>query len=120
MTMAVKSDKGNIDVSFTNASITPRHYMGTGPSGWPETYDRKKLDAKLDALVKPLTMADLLELFALQRRSRARGEAVNHHTIRGFLCRALNLSPTVVTPDLVLGFWCRTILDEQATAEGAN
>ena len=110
--MAMESDNDDIEVSFEKVRVTPRHIFGVGPSGWAETFDRKKLENKLVAFTQPISVEDLLEVFRLSRKARPADFRMNWHTMRGFLARHLNHSPKLIPPEITLAFWAATILDQ--------
>lgn len=106
MTMAVH-DHDKAEVEFERPRVTKKHYVAVGNSGWPETFERAKLDAALTAFLKPFSTSppELSELHRLHRLQGERRSTENWHSVKGFMARQLNISPRVIPPDMVLAFW---------------
>lgn len=88
---------------FDRPTVSRLVYMAKGPSGWPETFPRKQLDAALADYLGAAPMAAAIETFILQRELSDR--PTTWHTVIGFLARLREISPLDVPPEIGLAFW---------------
>ncbi len=116
--MATPARPDNSDeLYFQVPTVLPKVYMTKGPSGWPETFLRSRLDAELIAYVKPVPIPELIDIFMTARRlSRT---PTDWFTIVGFLGRTMGCSPSDVPHTIGIAFWAHvvtTTLDRGANA----
>lgn len=109
---AVLSDQ----VSFSCPTITPKHYMVKGPSGWPETFERKKLDAELAVFLSPVPPKEMADVFLQSRALLDKPEPATWFTVIGFLGRTLGVSPRAIPGTVSIAFWAAIVLAEREKA----
>lgn len=93
------------DVSFSCPVITPKSYLVKGPSGWPETFDRRTLDDELERFLHPVPPREMATLFVQMRAVADKQEPANWHTIVGYLGRTLGISPRTIPQTVGVAFW---------------
>lgn len=107
---------GDGPIVFERPTIGPRVYLVKGPSGWSETYDRKRADAALAKLLAPLTIASVVSPFLKKIRLEAREETwadcVAH------LVKITQLDSKAIPEIVIVAFWAQAILFEEE--EGTN
>lgn len=101
------------EFSFGPPTITPRVYLAAGPSGWPETFQRKRADAELVAFLQPLPLEDVVQAFVDGHALAAKQEALGWHTMIGHLGRLMEIHPRKVPPAVAVAFWAH-VLTRQA------
>lgn len=99
-----------ISVAFSCPQITPKVYVAKGPSGWPETFQRTKVDSELAKFIEPVTPAELVELFVLQRETSDKKTPLDWHTIVGYLARTMGTSPKRVPSNVGVAFWAAIVI----------
>jgi len=97
----------NVEVTYSQPVVGPRVYLAKGPSGWPETFERKHADEALRAFAAPLEPLELVELFIAARElaDDPKGKLTDWYTITGFLGRTMDTSPKAVPPAAAVAFW---------------
>jgi hypothetical protein len=101
------------EFSFGPPTITPRIYLASGPSGWPETFERKRTDAELVAFLLPVPVEDVVHAFVDGHMLAAKQDAIGWHTIIGHLGRLMEVHPRKVPPGAAVAFWAH-VLKRQA------
>jgi hypothetical protein len=109
MAMTHKAPK-DPQLYFDRPTVTARLYTARGPSGWLETFDRRKLDAALMGFLGAAPIEDAVEAFILQRELSEDKRPTTWHTVIGFLGRLREMSPVQVPADVGLAFWGRVEL----------
>lgn len=109
-------------VAFTIPVIGPKDYVVKGPSGWPEVFRRKAVDAKLVAFVKlhlpTADVAELVDVFIAKRELLEKPEPTTWWTVVGFLGRTLNLHPNAIPAECGIAFWAQVVIG--MLGRGAN
>ena len=90
---------------FERPIVTARLYSAKGPSGWLETFQRRKLDLELERFLGAAPVELAVETFILQRETAGDGKGIDWHTVIGFLARLVEVSPFAVPPEVALAFW---------------
>lgn len=90
---------------FERPTVTARLYTAKGPSGWLETFPRRKLDAELARFLGAAPIGLAVETFILQRETADGSHVANWQTVIGFLARLVEISPLAVPPEVGLAFW---------------
>lgn len=97
-------------LSFGPPSITPHVYLAAGPSGWPETFNRKQADAALLAFIHPLPLEDVIETFLAARALAEDPTVIGWFTVIGHLGRLMNVHPKLVPAPAGVAFWAQVLL----------
>jgi hypothetical protein len=97
---------------FAAPIIGPKVYIVKGSSGWPETFDRKKLDAELVAFLAPLDLADVVSTFLLSRElaEKPKDRLIAWHTVLGHIARTLGINYGLVPHTVGIAFWAHVLL----------
>lgn len=100
------------NVTYNSPTITPKVYLSKTSAGWPETFDRKKVDAELAAFLAPLDVDEVVEMFI---ESRALGEKhadriIAWHTIIGYLSRTMSVRFDLVPHTVGIAFWGHVVI----------
>lgn len=98
-----------MEFSFKPPTIGPRAYLSCGPSGWPETFSRKKADLSLLAY---LGNVEALQAAVTEYREQ------HHYDLSQFDWKSINeyLRSRADelgrehTPDAAIAFWAASIL----------
>lgn len=110
------------DLSFTCPKVVGKVYVTTGPSGWPETFRREKLDAELAAFIATaaptVEVIELVDMFIATRELGDNKEPIGWFTIVGFVARQLQLNPRTIPHTVGIAFWGQVVIAQ--TAQGAN
>jgi hypothetical protein len=114
MTSKVKKEPA---VTFSRPTVSDRLYIAQGPSGWNETFQRRKLDDELARFLGEAPVDDVVAMFITQR-SLNEDKLTTWHTVIGFLGRLLDVSPFEIPPEIGLAFWGRVEL--AMMAQGTN
>lgn len=101
-------------IYFERPVISPRLYTARGPSGWPETFSRQKLDAELQRFLGTVPIAEAAELFITQRELSDDQKPEHWPTVAGFLARLLEIHPFDVPYEAVIAFWAQVELARRA------
>jgi hypothetical protein len=96
---------------FDKPRVTPHAYTTRGPSGWPETFPRKKLDAELAAFLGRAPLAAVVDMFILQRSLSEK--PTTWETVQGFLGRLLEIPHHEVPTEVALAMWGQVELELQ-------
>lgn len=103
-------------VTFGRPTIGPRVYLVKGPSGWSETYDRKRADKALVDFVAPLEVNQLIDAFLASIRL-ARAETprlvADWGDVVEYLAKITQQSTKTIPEIIAVAFWAQTILYEE-------
>lgn len=99
-------------VTYNAPVIAPKVYIVKTSAHWPETFDRKKVDAELVEFLKPLDVAEVVTMFI---ENRALGEKhadriIAWHTIVGYLARTMSIRHDLVPHTVGVAFWAHVVL----------
>lgn len=112
--MAMTKRAETSELSFTCPVIGPKDYVTKGPSGWPEAFRRKALDAKLLAFVKAIStqisIDDLVGVFIAKRELAEDPEPTSWFTVIGFIARQLDVEPRFVPHECGIAFWGQVVI----------
>lgn len=97
------------DISFLAPTVTSRHYIAKGPSGWIETFPKQKLDQELKAFVYPVALETLIEMFQATRKLNEAAGPTDWYTVTGFLSRMKTCHPRDVPHTVAIAFWGHVI-----------
>jgi hypothetical protein len=100
----------DLTITFTCPTVTAKVYVTRGPSGWPETFKRDKADQALAKLISPVAIADLVEVFVLNRQTSDNKDPTSWFTIVGFLGRTIGASPRQISSEAGIAFWGHVVL----------
>jgi hypothetical protein len=106
-------------VSYGPPTIGPRTYLAKGPSGWPESFDRKATDEKLAQFLSPLEVSSVIETFLGWLRSEG-AKAIAWSDVTEHLANVTNSKPDLVPDAAGVSLWAQTILHKRALEAGAN
>lgn len=105
------------DISFLAPTVTNRFYIAKGPSGWVETFDKRKLDQELKAFVHPIALGTLIDMFQATRKLNEANGPTDWFTVTGFLSRMKTCHPRDVPHTVAIAFWGHVI---EAAMTGIN
>jgi hypothetical protein len=122
--VAVAAPPENFKMSFTCPVIGPKVYITKGPSGWPETFKRKDVDAKLVSFVQTMApgvdVDELVGMFLAQRALQEKPEPTNWFSIVGFIGRQLVMSPLDIPHEIGIAFWGKIVIATTTALLDAN
>jgi len=95
------------DLTFSVPQIGPKVYITKGPSGWTETFDRRKADTELENLIAPLPIDHIVGMYVEHRI--ATKTAMDWYTITGYLGRMTHRSPKLVPYPAAIAFWAHVL-----------
>jgi hypothetical protein len=107
-------------VSYTAPTIGPKVYVTRGPSGWPETFQRKEADAKLLDFVGPVPLEDLILTFIRQRTLADEPEPTTWAHITHYLARNLSVPVTTIPDAVGVAFWAHVVTAMAAHGQALN
>jgi len=108
-------------IAYGEPTIGPRTYLTKGPSGWPESFDRKKTDKRLVDFLNPLTVEKVIDLFLRDLKIKG-AKAISWSDVSGYLGHLTSQDPDLIPEECSVSLWAQTKLyiKNQQRAEGAN
>lgn len=97
------------DISFLAPTVTNRFYIAKGPSGWVETFDKRKLDQELKAFIAPADLGTLINMFQTARKLNEAKGPTDWFTVTGFLARMKTCHPRDIPHTVAIAFWGNVI-----------
>ena len=95
-------------VTFGKPTIGPRVYLATGPSGWPEAFDRKRADAELAKFLHPITPDELVEPFIEAMRLEG-AKAYSWSDVMNYIAKITQIDWKLIPPAIGVAFWAHVI-----------
>jgi hypothetical protein len=100
--------------SFTRPTIGAKVYLSRGPSGLPETFDRKTADRELEIYLGRVKIKIAVDSFIRQmliaRRPENWGDVIEH------LAKLTKLEADLVPLDVGVAFWAQVDQSREAAA----
>jgi hypothetical protein len=100
--------------SFTRPTIGPKVYLSRGPSGLPETFERKTADRELEQYLGRVKIKIAVDSFirrmTLERRQENWSDVIEH------LAGVTKLNADVVPLDVAVAFWAQVDQSREAAS----
>lgn len=96
---------------FDKPTVTDRLYVTRGPSGWAESFQRKKLDGELARFLGAAPIEAAVDAFIIRREIDEDRRHTTWPTVLGFLARLIDGSPLDVPLEVGIAFWGRVELE---------